>query len=165
MPLVYLVSALGLWLTRSDLPAPLWADPAAIGLSLALFLLAAIAEELGWQAYAWPRMRGPALRSALLLGGIWALWHLVPFVVMGRPASWIVPHLAMAVLMRVVIVWLAVNFGPGLLLAVVLHCLSNAAWGLIDNFDAYYAPGIAMLALLIVVLAVLVRDGPSLRRA
>lgn len=33
-------------------------------------------EEIGWMGYAFPKMRGNALRSGILLGLLWSLWHL-----------------------------------------------------------------------------------------
>ena len=42
-------------------------------------------EEMGWRGYALDRLqeRRSALRSSLILGGIWALWHLPLFFIAG----------------------------------------------------------------------------------
>lgn len=46
-----------------------------------------IAEEYGWRGYALPRLQGifGSLGATLILGPVWALWHLPMFFVEGSP--------------------------------------------------------------------------------
>ena len=48
----------------------------------AVFFVAAAGEELGWQGCAIERLRVPwnALEAAIILGAVWAVWHIVPLV-------------------------------------------------------------------------------------
>lgn len=165
MPAVFAISCLGVWLLRGPQAPLIWVGPGEALLVIGLFGLGALAEELGWQAYAYPLMRGPALRAALVLGAVWALWHLVPFLLMGRAPDWVLWHLLSIVAMRVVIVWLMVNTGQAVVLAVMFHLMSNAVWGLTRNYEACYAPEWAFAALALLAAGIVVRHGPGLSPA
>lgn len=75
-----------------DLPltAPRFQFFGALVLFLVLFV-AALAEELGWSGYAIDPMqdRWNALQAGILLGLVWAAWHVVPLVQANRAAAWI----------------------------------------------------------------------------
>lgn len=45
--------------------------------AIPIALLAAVMEEFGWRGFMLPRLlrQGSALRAALIVGGVWALWH------------------------------------------------------------------------------------------
>lgn len=87
-------------------------------------------EEIGWRGFALPRMQqalGP-LPAALLLGVLWALWHLPQFLVPSWAASsgggglvGIVLFTLTAMTFTVVISWVFNNTRASLLLAVLLH--------------------------------------------
>jgi uncharacterized protein len=131
MPVVCVVEFGILRLAGNTIPIP----EISLGLSLfyfAAFFIAAIGEELGWQGYAYPSLRNShtAFSSALILGGIWALWHLVPLVEMGRSTNWIFWHLLCTVLLRLIIVWLYENTGQRIIIAVIFHTMINLTWAL-----------------------------------
>jgi uncharacterized protein len=121
--------------------------------AFALFLLVAVAEEIGWQGYAYPRLtlRYSALQAAPIIGVVWALWHIIPFAVMGRGATWIIWHSSGMVCMRIIIVWLFVNTGQSIAVAVLFHMMSNSVWGMFTNFDPWYDPAILCVVLLVTV--------------
>jgi membrane protease YdiL (CAAX protease family) len=68
-------------LLRLPLPAPQFPGVAALVLFLVSFI-AALGEELGWSGYAIDPMqdRWNALQASILLGLVWATWHIVPLV-------------------------------------------------------------------------------------
>ena len=55
-----------------------------LAFALPIALLAAVMEEFGWRGFLLPRLlkQGSALRAALIVGAVWALWH-APINVMG----------------------------------------------------------------------------------
>lgn len=78
-----------------------------------------IPEELGWRGYALDRLQRKwnALASSLVLGVIWAVWHLPVFFIRGSLLSEVVPLWSVQF-------W--VSMGPGILaLAVVMTWIYN----------------------------------------
>lgn len=92
-------------------------------------------EEVGWTGYAFPKMRLPdnALAPAIVLGLLWALWHLPVINFLGTASPhgryWLHFFLAFAVAMtamRVLICWVYVNT-KSVLLAQLMHVSSTGA--------------------------------------
>lgn len=150
MPIAFALTGGMAWLSGAALP-PLHLCPASVALpALGLFFLGAVAEEIGWQGYAFPNLhaRHPTLTAALIIGVVWALWHVTPFALTGRSAGWIVWHGLAMVCMRIIIVWLLVNAGYSILIAVLFHMMSNSVWGMFPDFGTWYDPKIMCLVLL-----------------
>ena len=109
-PLIFLLSLACMVLAGEPIPpalAPLVALPAVFP----FFFLLAAAEEVGWMGYAFETMqsRGSALHAALVLGIIWAFWH-VPFFVFMMPNPIVAgAQLLMLVGNRVLVVWVFNN--------------------------------------------------------
>ena len=93
-------------------------SPQFLAFGLAFGLLAGFFEEIGWSGFAYPRLRARfgGLGGALVLGILWAFWH-VPVVDSLGAAS---PHgvawpaffasfAALIIAMRVLIAWLYAN--------------------------------------------------------
>ena len=117
-----------------------------------MFFVGAVGEELGWQGYAFTGLKNKwgALGAALIIGVIWALWHVIPFAEMGRSIDWIVWQCLGAVALRVIIVWLFVNAGQSVFIAVLFHMMINMAWGVFTAFDSYFDPFVLFVILVIV---------------
>jgi uncharacterized protein len=88
LPIVAVLQYGALHLIGMALPAPQFAI-AATPLFLVMYFVGAIGEEIGWQGYAYPelRTRYSAFFAAVLLGAFWALWHVIPFIQIGRTAD------------------------------------------------------------------------------
>jgi uncharacterized protein len=116
-----------------------------------IFFVGAIGEELGWQGYAYPalRTRRSALEAAVLLGVVRALWHVIPFVQLGRSAGWIFWHCLSTVGLGVIIVWLFVNADDSVFIAVLFHAMINVAWALFPNAGSHDDPFIAFAILML----------------
>lgn len=85
-------------------------------------------EEMGWRGYVLPRLQAKynALIASLIVGMIWAVWHLPKFFGTGlsgeRSFAWFtVAHLALAVLYT----WLYNNTRGSLLLVTLFHASGN----------------------------------------
>jgi membrane protease YdiL (CAAX protease family) len=104
---------------------PLYVIPFAIAISTPV----QAGEELGWRGYALPRMAlgmglGPA---SVLLGVIWALWHLPLFFLRDADTygqSFFHYTLQVAAL-SVTLAWLYAKTGRSLLLCMLLHAAVN----------------------------------------
>jgi membrane protease YdiL (CAAX protease family) len=90
-------------------------------------------EEIGWRGFALPRLqsRQSALASSLVLGAVWALFHLPIFFAHGdsvlgsqnsmNPLAFLIDVLAGAILMT----WLFNNTHGSLLIAYLYHAAVN----------------------------------------
>lgn len=143
-PLVLATSYLVLRCTGAPLPEPAIAWSALPPLA-AVYLVSALAEEIGWSGYATTplRRRWGALAAALVIGVVWAIWHIVPHLQTGRSASWIVGQSVFTVLFRVVLVWLYDNTGGGILAPALCHASYNVAWSSFPRAGSHYDPSLA----------------------
>lgn len=162
MPLVFVLDYCVLRLSGA---APLDATfPIATILAfLAMFFVGAVGEELGWQAYAFPRLRErrSAFAAGVLLGVIWALWHVIPYAQMGRSGDWIIWQCLGAIVMRVIIVWLFVNNGQSLFIAALFHTMINIPWGLFPSFGSYFDPFVMCVILSLLAGIIIALWGPA----
>jgi membrane protease YdiL (CAAX protease family) len=118
------------------------ASPTAghIGMTLLQFVLVLLVggplgEEFGWRGYVLPALvPGLGWRwASLIVGAIWALWHLPLFYMAATPQAQMPMALFMAssVALSVLFARLSVNTGFSVLPAIVLHWSINAgAWAI-----------------------------------
>jgi membrane protease YdiL (CAAX protease family) len=99
-------------------------------------------EEIGWRGYILPRLqyRYNALFASLVVGLLWAFWHLPKFLGTGsnsqRSFAWfLIAHLALAVLYT----WLYNNSNGSLLLVTIFHASGNTAGSFLPI--SFAAPG------------------------
>lgn len=105
-------------------------------------LVAGLVEEPGWRGYAQDvgqRRLGP-LGAALLVGSVWALWHLPLFFFggsyqhgLGAWSETFVLYLTALVAWAVVYAWVYVGTGRSIAAVVVLHSVANGAGELIPG--------------------------------
>lgn len=86
-------------------------------------------EEIGWRGYALPRLaeRLGLAPASLLLGVLWAAWHLPLFLIPGTDTSGqsFPLYLAQVTALSVAMAWLYWKTGGSLLLVMVLHAAIN----------------------------------------
>lgn len=106
------------------------------GLALTLvFDVGPVGEEFGWRGFALPKLlefRSP-LAATLVLGAIHVLWHVPLFFIPGMTQRQIsFPAFAVGVLSLAVFdTWLYLRTRANLLLAILLHLMSNYCYGLL----------------------------------
>ena len=156
MPLVCVLEFGMLRLAGSTVPLPDIVPSNTMFLFVAFFI-GNIGEELGWQGYAYPalRRRLDVLQSATVLGAVWALWHVIPFVQMGRAPEWILWHSLSAVALRIIIVWLFESTGLRILVAVVFHTMINLSWALFPITGSFYDPFVTFVILSLAVVLII----------
>jgi len=84
-------------------------------------------EEPGWRGFALPRLLAErsALGASLILGTLWAVWHLPVYFVGDQHWS----DLVLVVVGTIVFTWLFQSAGASLLIAMVFHAMNNAVSG------------------------------------
>lgn len=96
-----------------------------------LFFYGPVPEEFGWRGYLLERLqtKWSSLVSSVVLGSIWAVWHLPSWFIDGTFQSfapfWV--FLIFNIALSVLFTWVLNNTGGNLLLALVLHTMVNLA--------------------------------------
>ncbi len=123
--------------------------PGALALLGALYLVAAAVEEIGWTGYATDEavQRFGEAGGGALLGTVWAVWHIVPWLQMGHSAGWIVAQCSFSVLLRVLQVTVYAETGRARTPVVLLHATANLS--LIPDDGRLYDPLLASIILLV----------------
>lgn len=116
------------WLlgSRSGSPELRLTPLTAVSFVLAVLI---VGEEVGWRGYALPYLlrRQSALAASLVLGAVWALWHLPNFLLPGFPHRGLpMPaFLLMVVAYSILFTWLYGKTAGSLTVAVVFHAAIN----------------------------------------
>ena len=131
-------------------------DAAAVPSTLVLFVVAGLFflfaggpffEEIGWRGFALPRLQrlhGP-LFGTLILGTLWALWHLPLFLI----PEWDTPHgspidvalyVVSVVALSVILTWVFNNTKGSVLLAILAHGYINVS--AVSMYDLFPAPAV-----------------------
>ena len=161
MPGVMILSYGLMRLMGVPLPTPRFPVLAALAMFLAFFI-AALGEELGWSGYVIDPMqdRLGALRASIVLGLVWAAWHVVPLTQAHRSAAWIAWWSVGTVAARVLIVWLYNNTGKSVFAAALFHTTVNVTWQLFPIHGSFYNPRVTGLTMTCVATIVAIIWGP-----
>ena len=106
---------------------------AQLGSFLPLLIIGPLSEEIGWRGYALERLqtRWNALTSSLIVGLVWALWHLPLFMMVGTSQHELgIPFIGFLVgLMAssILYTWLYNNTKQSIWSAILLHWLYTYA--------------------------------------
>jgi membrane protease YdiL (CAAX protease family) len=84
-------------------------------------------EEPGWRGFALPSLQtgNSALVASLILGVMWALWHL-PLFVTGQMGSWDVVNIMGS---AIVLTWVFNSTGGSVLIVMLFHAMNNTISG------------------------------------
>ena len=161
MPIILFFEFGILRITGAAIPDPSFSASSTL-LLCALFSVAAIGEEVGWQGYAAILLQKQytALTSSLILGVVWAIWHVVPFLQASRSPSWIGWQCLTMLPARIIIVWLCNNTGRSVFIAVIFHMMMNLSEYLFPDYGSHYDPFLTFVILALTVAIILVFWGP-----
>ena len=137
LPILFTFPSIGIlnyWilsLSGTSIASPHFTFITFLGYSLVFFMT--YAEELGLTGYAADPMqqRYSALRSGILLGLVWAGYHIPGFIISGYYSSWwIFWHAIYTIASRVLFVWIYNNAGKSLFSMALLHWTFGLFWSL-----------------------------------
>ncbi len=161
MPGIMALSYVVMRLMGVQLPVPQFSVVTALML-LVVFFIAAAGEELGWSGYAIDLLqaRFGALGGAVLLGVVWAVWHVIPLLSVQRSLEWIAWWSLGTVAARVIITWLYNNTGRSVFVAILFHAMINVTWQLFPVNGSYYDPRVTSVITAAVAVVVVIVWGP-----
>ncbi len=147
------------------LPLP---DPIQIPILLALaffpmFFIGDAGEELGWTGYATDPMQnrwGP-FKASLILGIVWAIWHLIPWVETGNSPTWIAAQALNAVALRMLFVWFYNSTGKSVFGVILVHDMTNISEFLFPNYGSHYDPLIFAILVWLTTMILYLRRGQN----
>lgn len=96
-----------------------------------LFLGGPFQEEFGWRGYALDRLqaRYNALKSSIILGIIWALWHSPLFFITEATIQYQIQNffssIILFIFMTILFTWIYNNTGGSILAALLFHAMLN----------------------------------------
>ena len=98
---------------------------AEAGLLVTLFLRGPMGEELGLRGFALPRLqaRMSPFRASVIIGILWAAWHLP--VLLGRDVVSIAAFLLLAFVLSFIFTWLFNSSGGSLIPVLLFHAIQN----------------------------------------
>lgn len=156
MPALTLLSYWALQVAGVSLPEARTPLLAAL-LFFFVFFAGAIGEEIGWTGYVTDPLqhRWGAWGASIILGVVWAVWHIIPYTQAPQPPTWIVWQCVSTVLLRIIMVWLYNRAGKSLFAAVLFHTMINLSLFLFPTYGSHYSPlaGAGLLMLTVVVIA------------
>jgi membrane protease YdiL (CAAX protease family) len=172
LPIFLVYPSLGFinyWTLRgagADIPSPTFSLVGFLGYCTVFFMT--FGEELGLSGYAIDPMqeRYSALATGLLLGLVWAGYHIPGFVISGYySAEWIFWHAIYIVTARVLFVWIYNNSGKSLCSMALCHWTFGLFWSLwpqenLQKAVPFYNPKITTAAAVLYVLIVVYLWGP-----
>lgn len=131
--------------------------------SFAVFFVAALGEEVGWQGYVIDPLqdRWNALTASIIVGLVWAIWHVVPFIQMDRTPTWIAWQGTNLVVARLLSVWIYNNTGKSVFAAILFHALYNVTTVLLPSYGWQYNPLVALIVTAVAAAMIIFLWGPK----
>lgn len=161
MPLIFLMPAMAVlsyWYVKLTGGLLTGYSPSfgAIFLFFLVFFVGAIGEEIGWSGYAIAPLqnRYGALKASVILGVIWAIWHVIPWSQAHQTPVWILWQSISTVFLRVVMVWLFNNTGKSVFGMILFHTMLNISPYLIPGDGGHYDPFILCIFLILTVVII-----------
>ena len=149
------------------LGAPISIAPQDIGLTLILAALV-IGEEIGWRGFALPRLqaRYNHLTSSLILGVLWAVWHLPNALIpgLGHYLYAFPVFLVWVVSMTILFTWLAIHTQGSVLMAWILHASINTTLALFFVGDTVRQWWLSAVVYAVAALTIVLMNRPNLAR-
>ena len=155
-----LISAMVVVLNAVVLGKPIAIVPNEAPIFTLIIGLLVIGEEIGWRGFALPRLqaRFNSLTASLILGGLWAAWHLPNAFIpgLGYYLTAFPVFLVYVVSMTVLFTWLANRTHGNVWIAWLFHASINVSAGFLfigDNLLQWWlsAGAFAMAALIIII--------------
>ncbi|MBC7888608.1 MAG: CPBP family intramembrane metalloprotease [Ferruginibacter sp.] len=121
-----------------------------------VFFIGAIGEEVGWSGYVIDPLqnRYGAFKASLIVGFVWAIWHIIPYYQTHQTTNWIVWQCMGTVFLRIIMVWIFNNTRKCVFAMVLFHTMINISPYLIPNYGSHYDPFIFSILVMITAITI-----------
>jgi len=163
-----LVSATVVVLNAVLLGQPIAVVPNEAPMFTLIIGLLVVGEELGWRGFALPRLqtRFNSLVASLILGGLWAAWHLPNAFIPGLEyyLTAFLVFLVYVTSMTVLFTWLANRTRGSVLIAWIFHAAINVSAGFLFIGDNARQMMLSAAVFAVAALTIVIVNGPNLAR-
>ncbi len=166
MPGIILMSYWFMQMAGESLPKPQISILSAF-IFFFIFFIGAIGEEVGWMGYAIDPLQNKwgALKASIILGFVWAIWHIIPYNQAHQTPIWILWQCIGTVFLRVIMVWIYNNTDKSVFATVLFHVMINVSMFMFPNYGSHYNPFVgAIFIILTVVIIVFLWGAKTLAR-
>ncbi|MFC2056670.1 CPBP family intramembrane glutamic endopeptidase [Chloroflexota bacterium] len=120
------------------------------------FFIMALAEEVGWMGYAFEPMQAQrsAFKATLVLGLIWAIWHLPFYIFIIAEPVFIVTQLLFLFGIRFLLVWLFNNTGKSVFATILFHAGYNVTNSVLPNYQVSAPLGVVITCSFVLIAAI-----------
>jgi membrane protease YdiL (CAAX protease family) len=117
---------------------PIWNIP----FFLLIYGLSGYCEEIGWTAIAVEKLltRFNIIITGLVVGIIWALWHIIPFIQTNNTTIWVIWQSIFTVTFRVLMTKIYVVTNRSIFATIALHTTYNTAFSMLPYYGSTYNP-------------------------
>jgi len=127
------------------------------GITLSIIIsnifFAGLAEELGWRGYALPKMNQylRPIVSGIVIGVVWAFWHMLFYVFVSRPWSTFLQFIFTVTVISCRYTWIYLKTAS-IPLMIIFHVMHNLSNSIFINYHHPIWGGIVYFVLFIVIM-------------
>ncbi|MHA2370118.1 MAG: CPBP family glutamic-type intramembrane protease [Candidatus Hodarchaeales archaeon] len=132
----------------------------------------ALGEEFGWRGYALDPLleRWNATETSLILGVIWALWHLPLFFIRGIGQNtdmdrlgpfYLVNFILITIGLTFIYTWLYTNSESNVFLVLVFHGIANGSAALFNLWDTLESMTMTVILVWVIAISLIIYYGPN----
>ncbi len=120
--------------------------------SLPIFLIvygiSSYCEELGWAAIATDQLlvRFNVVVTGFIVGLIWAIWHIIPFMQTHNSGTWIVWQCTFSIIFRILMTKVYIYTNRSVFAVIVLHLTYDTGFSMMPYYGSSYNPAFMCLA-------------------
>ena len=157
VPFVFILTLGLMVLIGKQIPAAQFPVVALPLLFLAFFIMA-LCEEVGWMGYAFEPVQnqGSAFKATLVLGLIWAIWHVPFYIFIMADPVFIVAQVLILLGLRFLLVWIFNNTGKSVFAAILFHAVYNVTNGVLPNYQISTPLGVVITSSFVLIAAIVV---------
>jgi hypothetical protein len=122
----------------------------SIPIMLLVYGISGYCEQIGWTAIMTDQLlkHRTVVMSGLIVGVIWASWHIIPFIQTHNTAAWIFWQCMYTIVARVMFTKVYVLTNRSVFSTVAMHATYNTAFSLMPYYGSSYNPMYMTLATL-----------------